>query len=74
MLYRWFYRSLIAIGMALLIAAGVAFYIALPEPETTVDDPERTLTDVKTGQTVELSFVLHNPKSRPIRIIGLAEC
>jgi hypothetical protein len=63
---------MLILGAALLVLAGV-FYLTEDRAVVSIDEPERELV-LAAGTTTSLTFRIHNPKRRVIRVVGLAAC
>jgi hypothetical protein len=72
--YAWLSRVCFATGVILLVVSACLYIDSLPQPDVTIDEPERTLSDVETGKPLTLTFTLNNPRRDTIRIVGLPEC
>lgn len=61
-----------------LLGLGGWFWMYPPEPAVDppvrIDEPEREVADVVAGVVKEVSFTLHNPRPRSIRVVGLPAC
>jgi hypothetical protein len=66
------HRVMLAAGTALLVLSG-GFYFTHDDALVTIDDPQRELV-LPARTTTPLTFRIHNPKLRAVRVIGLAAC
>lgn len=75
MLSRHLSTSFFLVGLGLLGVAAWGYFSAADEdPSVTVDDADREVAVGAPGQEVVVSFPIHNRSSRPVRVVGLAEC
>jgi uncharacterized protein (DUF58 family) len=61
-------------GLALLGVAVIEYVDRVYSPGVTVDEPEREITDCEAGSTHTITFRIHNPTSRTVRVVGLSQC
>lgn len=61
-------------GLALLAAAAVDFFSAAGDPSLVVTDTDMEVLGCAVGQEKEVVVRLHNTGSRPLSVVGLAEC
>lgn len=69
LLSRWF----LVVGVVVLGLAMVGYFGQADAPGATVVEPERECTDVSAGQSILISFPIHNPTRHTVRVVGFAE-
>ncbi len=65
-------RMRMLLGTALLALSAV-LYFTRDEGVVSIDDPERELV-LAAGTTTSLTFQIHNPTRRAVRVVGVAGC
>lgn len=60
-------------GVGLLGVAAWGSRVWFDRPGATIDDPDREVR-IDVGQTVAVTFRLHNPTRHPVQVVGLAAC
>jgi hypothetical protein len=74
MIYRFLPTGLLLVGLALLGAAAVAYFVPADGPGVSIDEPEREFTAWDAGQHRQVIFRIHNPTRHTVRVVGLADC
>jgi len=60
-------------GIAACVAALYLYYYPPVERRVEVQEPERELAEVRTGEKLTLTFAIHNPTWHTARIVNLTE-
>ncbi len=63
--------GLLLVGLAAIGLAVFDYWLRSDVPGVTIDEPERELPAVASGQTTLVSFAIRNPTRHTARIVGL---
>jgi len=66
------YRVMMLLGAALLVLSA-GLYFTEDRGVVTIGEPERELS-LAAGTTTPVTFRIHNPTRRVVRVVGLAPC
>jgi hypothetical protein len=61
-------------GIAACVAALYLYYYPPVERRVEIQEPERELAEVRTGEKLTLTFAIHNPTWHTASVVGLTEC
>jgi len=71
---RMLFAGLLLSGLTLLGLAAFIYFAPRDAASVTIDQPEREFPEAAAGQSVPVTFAVHNPTRQAARIVGLAEC
>ena len=73
MAYRILYYAFSLAGIALLGAAGYAYWLESDRPGAAIDQLDREFPALVVGEN-SITYRLHNPTRHPVRIVGCSSC
>jgi hypothetical protein len=73
-MYRMLSNFFFLLGLVLFGLAGYFYFAPAAGPSLEIAATEINVADCRPGRQTEIAVELNNTSSKPLRILGLAEC